>query len=150
MRRGCTGCCRCISRWSRLPYCRSRPFPIQIGTHAHRVKMRGDFIPVHRLLDEPVVGKTNNPDFALWSRHQNNTIRLQTLVFPPLQLALHNAMLVDEHTAQSIASWAALPKTQFDQPTLARKYLRRKLAAIFTGHRTLDSLNYGRDPSRSA
>jgi hypothetical protein len=70
---------------------------------------------------------------------------LDAFVFAARQLTFDRTILVDKASSQSEAGRATLTKSEFDQPALTRENFRRKLAAIFPRHGTLDALDDGRE-----
>ena len=84
-------------------------------------------------------------DLVVGTGLQDDAVGLQTLVLAPRQLALDRSGLIDQHTPQPIASRAALPKTQFDQPALPGEHLGREFATVFAGHRPFDAFDDGGD-----
>jgi hypothetical protein len=74
---------------------------------------------------------------------QDHAVGLQALVLAARELALHRTGLVDQHAAQAVARWPALPEAQFDQAALAGEHLGRQLPAVFARHRALDALDDG-------
>jgi hypothetical protein len=64
-------------------------------------------------------------------------------VLTALQFTFHDAVLINEHTAQPIAGWTALPDPEFNQSTLAGEHLGRQLTAVLAGHRAFNPFNYG-------
>ncbi len=59
----------------------------------------------------------------------------------PCQFGLYGAVLIDENTAQSIASRSALTKTKFNQSALTGEYLGGQFPAILASHSPFDAFD---------
>lgn len=66
-------------------------------------------------------------------------------MFAAAQFCFQEAVVVDQHAAQSIAGRPSLPEAHLNQTALPGKHLRRQLPAVFAGHGPLYPFNNGRD-----
>lgn len=106
-------------------HCCSCPLTVEVGAHRHAVQSSGDFSFDQSIVNKPAVHLIDDANFIFRPRHQDDAIGLQTLAFTPGQFAFDGVILVNEHSAQPIASGAALAVAKFNQPALPGEHLGR-------------------------
>src|ERR1700733_6581695 len=95
--------------------------------------------------DKYAVHPSNYLDFFLRSRNESNSIRMDTLLFPPIQETFLVSTNIDQHPSKSEPRSTSLPKTQFNKSTLTYEHLGGQLSAVLARPRALNSLNDCRD-----
>jgi hypothetical protein len=73
-------------------------------------------------------------DFFERAAGKDDAVGLEALSITTSEFALRVPILIDQETPQAKSGRTALAKAVFNVTALPRKYLDRKLAAVFAGH----------------
>ena len=123
----------------------SRPGTPQVSEQASCIQDVCDFALGASFFDKGTVDPAHRLDLIDRSRHQDHAIGLDALLLASAEFAFRPATAVDQATPQAISSRTTLAKAELDQAALAGEDLGGELAAVLTGHRTLDALDDGGD-----
>ena len=119
------------------------PLAVEVSTHRHTIQACGDLGLDQAVINEPAVHEIDGADFIFWPGHENDAVGLQAFVLTPSQLSFDGAVLVNEHTAQSIPSRSTLAVAELNQSALPGEHLGGQFPAVLTGHGPFDALDNG-------
>ena len=97
------------------------------------------------MIDKPLVDQIYSANFVVRAGHQDDAVGLQALVLASGEFALDRTVLVDQCSAQAVASRTTLPESQLDQPALPSEHLGGQLPAVFASHCPFDTFDDGGD-----
>src|SRR6185437_12234661 len=95
------------------------------------IELLGDLAFSLLVRDKPGVDLLDDLDLILGARDEDDPVRLQALSLATTKQPFRSLIAIDQLAPQAIARGAALPESQLNEPTLAREYLDRELAAVF-------------------